>query len=80
MLVCSSVARQKAISSNGWADAILGRMQQRTTSETDNAGDNPADRARAPIMQRLWRNQLGIALAVALTLAAIVILLATYRG
>lgn len=50
-------------------------MQQRTTYEPVEDAEQSPSRARAPFVQRLWRNQLGILLAAALTLAAAAILL-----
>lgn len=50
-------------------------MQQQTSYEPAGENVQPRQKAQAPITERLWRNQLGIILAVALTLAAVAILL-----
>ena len=54
---------------------ILAAMRNRTS--TDPAGDG--HKQQAPFSERLWRNQLGILIAIALTLAALGVLL-FFRG
>lgn len=51
-------------------------MPQRPTSQPNEDEARP----RAPLSRRLWRNQLDILLAIALTLAAAGMLMASYRG
>jgi hypothetical protein len=55
-------------------------MQQRTTFEPVEGREQAAAQEQASIGQRLWRNQLGIALAAALTFAALVILVVSRHG
>lgn len=78
--MCTSVARHIAISSNARSVGILGAMQQRTTLEPANDPERGSGKPRPPFVQRLWRNQLGIMLAVALTLAAVGILILSRQG
>lgn len=58
-------------------------MQQRITSRPDggplSGQDDAHDDKRAPLSERAWQNQRGIMIAVALTLAAVGVLV-TYKG
>ena len=54
---------------------MLAPMRERTTSEVEKAG---ADQEGRALGQRLWRNHLGIMLALALTIAAVAGLAAGY--
>ncbi len=56
------------------------RMQQRSTFERQSRPEELPAKERPPFGERLWQNQLGIALAVALTLAAVVLVLLSRQG
>ena len=71
----TSVARHIAVSSPSETTANLPAMQQRSTFERQGRPDEMPAKERPPLAERLWRNQLGIALAIALTLAAASLLL-----
>ncbi len=60
--------------------ANLWPMQQRTTFEPGSGRDETAADERAPFIERLWRNHLGILLAIGLTLAAASLLLWSRQG
>lgn len=64
--MCSSVARHMAISRAPHERSILRAMRNRTSIDPAENGH----KQQAPFSERLWRNQLGILLAIALTLAA----------
>ena len=72
-----------AISNRETIPPNLCRMQQRITSRPDNGPesgqDDGHDEKRAPLSERAWQNQRGIMIAVALTLAAVGVLV-SYRG
>ncbi len=55
-------------------------MQQRSTFGRQGRPDELPAKERPPFAERLWRNQLGIALAIALTLAAATLLLLSRQG
>lgn len=73
--MCSSVARHMAISRAARPRIILAPMRNRTSIDPAENGH----KQQAPFSERLWRNQLGILLAIALTLAAVSVLL-FFRG
>jgi hypothetical protein len=55
-------------------------MQPRTTYEPADSAEQSPSRERASFVQRLRHNQLGILIAVVLTLAAAAILLMSRQG
>ena len=61
----------------------LGVMQQPITSRPDSGPesylDEEHDEKRVPLSERAWQNQRGIMIAVALTLAAVGVLV-SYKG
>ena len=63
-----------AISHRDTTRPNLSDMQQRITSHQDSGQDDGHDDKRAPLSERAWQNQRGILLAVALTLAAVGVL------
>ena len=69
------------VAGTGWLDTFATdrRMMLSAGPFTMEPGDSQ-EKARAPLCERLWRNQLGILLAVALTAAAAGILMSSYRG
>lgn len=69
--MCSSVARHMAISRVEAGRIILALMRNRTSIDPAESGH----KQQAPLSERLWRNQLGIMLAIALTIAAAGVLL-----
>jgi hypothetical protein len=52
---------------------MLNSMTQRTSSRPSE------EHPRAQLVQRLWRNQLGILLAIALTVGALIVLVLSFR-
>jgi len=60
-----------AISRGALGRIILGNMRNRTSMDPADNGH----KQHAPLSERLWRNQLGILIAIALTLAAVGVLI-----